>query len=170
MKLSTIILDIFKRLYQDSTKARSDVNAPRKAMKAYWETVVNFTVYREAMFRYAAYLYYKGIFTSGGAEYGASKKSEVDALKDPLDKAAKVATELLGDYGNISALGKELRETTIPFYSWLEINFKRYTQLTKNAFDEGFEKGIKTAGTLAGLKGGAFLLLCHSACRMMERS
>ena len=151
-------LDIFKRLYQDSTKARSDVNAPRKAMKAYWETVVNFTVYREAMFRYAAYLYYKGIFTSGGAEYGASKKSEVDALKDPLDKAAKVATELLGDYGNISALGKELRETTIPFYSWLEINFKRYTQLTKNAFDEGFEKGIKTAGTLAGLKGGAFLL------------
>jgi N12 class adenine-specific DNA methylase len=143
-------LGMFERFITNSNKA-FDLRQAFSSINAYWGTVIDFTMYRESILRYAAYLYYRDVFKAGKVEYGASLRNEIDGLSDPLDKAARVATELLGDYGNITALGKDLRDTTIPFYSWYEINFKRYKRLTQNAFDEGFGAGAKKQLTIGSL-------------------
>ncbi len=135
-------LELFDRFHNQANKA-FDLRNAFGSMHAYWNTVTEFTVYRESILRYASYLYYRDVFTSGQSEYGASIRKEIDGLADPLDKAAKVATELLGDYQNITALGKDIRQMVIPFYSWLEINFKRYKRLGRNAFDEGDDEGLE---------------------------
>jgi molybdopterin converting factor small subunit len=157
-------LELFQRFYTQSNKA-FDLKSAFNSMHSYWNTVVEFTVFRESILRYAAYLHYRNVFSEGKVEYGASLKKEIDGLNDPLDKAAKVATELLGDYANITALGKDIREGVIPFYSWLEINVKRYKRLSQNAFDDGFTKGLgfvaragAWGGTRAGVMGTLFLL------------
>lgn len=148
-------MEIFLRLSNDPT---ANLKKQLNLWQRYWQSVGTLTTYREAIFRYAAFLHYKESLAKGGKlNYGASVKDEIDAISDPTDKAAKLATELLGDYANISALGKDMRETTIPFYSWMEINFKRYNQLFRNAFEEGWEKGIQTSATVAGMKGSFFL-------------
>lgn len=148
-------LEIFQRL---SDSPGADLKRQLNLWQKYWQTVGTFTTFRESIFRYAAYLHYKQLFNDGGKiNYGASIKAEIDALKDPNAKAAKVSTELLGDYANISALGKDMRELVMPFYSWLEINTKRYSRLFRNAFDDGWQKGIGVSATVAGMKGSFFL-------------
>jgi hypothetical protein len=145
-------LELFDRFKSEANKAFS-LKQAFGSLHKYWNTVVEFTVYRETILRYAAYLYYRGVFQSGKVEYGASLRHEVDGLKDPLDKAARVATDLLGDYANITALGKDIRAGLIPFYSWYEINFKRYKRLTQNAWEEGF--GAAGGGAAGAAAGGA---------------
>lgn len=148
-------LEIFQRL---ADKPGSDLKRHLNLWQQYWQGIGTFTTYRESIMRYAAYLHYKNMFTGSGKKtYGASIKEEIDALQDPIDKAAKVATELLGDYSNITALGQDLRETVIPFYSWMEINVKRYGRLFRNAFDEGWQEGIRASASVAGMKGSFFL-------------
>lgn len=150
-------LDIFDRLFGEAQR-KEGILDKLNIMRPYWKQVVKFTSFRESMLRYAAYLHYRDVFMNGGTEYGASVRSEVDGLANPLDKAAMVATELLGDYGALSSLGKEIRQTLIPFYSWLEINIKRYARLARNAWEEG--RGAGTGARMAGLgaaKGTMFL-------------
>lgn len=59
----------------------------------------------------------------------------------------------MGDYGAISHYGGWLRQTIIPFWSWTEINTKRYWRLTANAYSEGIGKGVATGGALAIAQG-----------------
>jgi hypothetical protein len=77
----------------------------------------------------------------------------VDAVADQKDKAALLARDLVGDYGAISHYGADMRKYVIPFYSWMEINAKRYWRLTYNAYGQGIGKGIATGGGLALAKG-----------------
>ena len=77
---------------------------------------------RENMLRLAAYRWFKQALKDGQRVYGASKPAEIDAIDRPDDKAAKLARELIGDYGNISSAGQYIRRRLIPFYSWMEIN------------------------------------------------
>ena len=150
-------LESFKRLYSPTGAITSDLSSPRKAAAAYWETVSTFTNFRESTLRYASFLYYREVFTSGGKEYGASNPSEVDAIKDPIDRAAKVATEVLGDYSNLTSLGKDMREGLAPFWSWHEINFKRYRRLMMNKYSESKAAFASGVGYTAGMKGGLML-------------
>jgi lysozyme family protein len=147
-------MEIFNRLISNQVERKvSSLNPIRN----YWNTVNTFNMYREGIFRYAAYLYYKENLAAGrNVGYGASVSTEIDNITDQRDKAAKLATELLGDYANITAFGKDMRESVAPFYSWMEINFKRYTRLTRNAFNEGAGAGVRL-GVLSGTKGGIFL-------------
>lgn len=149
-------LEAFQHL-QDKIKIKRDLNL----FQGYWQTVGTFTSYRESILRYAAYLHYKDLYSKNDyRNIGASDRQEIMAMDDTLDRAAKVATELLGDYANITALGQEMREMVIPFYSWLEINAGRYTRLIRNNFQDSFGGGARAAGALAGLgvwKGSAFL-------------
>jgi hypothetical protein len=73
--------------------------------------------------------------------YGASLPKMVDAVKDPRDRAALLARDLLGDYGNVSHAGQEISRKLIPFWSWMEINAKRYWRLSSNAFAAGHDAG-----------------------------
>ena len=68
--------------------------------------------------------------------WGASVKEEVLSIDDIRDRSFKMANELLGAYDQVSETGKQLRDLLIPFYSWMEVNAKRYFQLLKNGITE----------------------------------
>lgn len=68
--------------------------------------------------------------------WGASDKDEVMSIDDIRDRAFKMANELIGAYDQISESGRALRDLLIPFYSWIEVNAKRYWQLLKNGLTE----------------------------------
>ena len=128
-----------------------DPNLAQEVVQRYWRGVKNFTTWRENILRLAAYRHFQKEIAAGRKVYGASSKKQIDALKDPKEKAAKLARELLGDYGNISMAGQWLRRHLIPFYSWIEINAPRYVRLLRNLpYEEG---GGRRAGRLAAAAG-----------------
>lgn len=146
-------IDVFNKFYKETPTAKT---ALQKAniFKKYWQSVQKLTRFRESLLRYAAYLDYVERFTSNkNINYGASNRKIIDALKDPKDKASKVATELLGDYANITAMGKGLRSTISPFFSWIEINTKRYPAIIRNAWQDSYSKGATTTTRTMGLIG-----------------
>jgi hypothetical protein len=139
-------------------------------IQKYWNNLKDYTQWRENILRLSAYRYFKEAIKKGKNPYGASKKTEVDAIGDVNKKAAKLARELLGDYGNISKGGQWLRERMIPFYSWMEINAPRYVRLFKNLKHEGkgtgklFGAGIIKAGyktTKLGIKATILYVLIN---------
>jgi N12 class adenine-specific DNA methylase len=117
----------------------------------YWEATKGLTQFRENILRMAAFKYFVKELQSGKKLYGASKPELVDAEKDVKKKAAMLARDLIGDYGNISAAGKWLRERVIAFWSWMEINAPRYVRLLQNAKREEGASGPKRAATMAAL-------------------
>jgi len=143
---------VFERFYNASKKKSLIQKA--NIFKKYWEGVKKWTQFRESLLRYSAYLDYIERFTGKGKpNYGSSNRADVNALSSPKDKASKVATELLGDYANITAFGKDMRESVAPFYSWIEINFKRYPGITKNAWQDGYKEGSTTSARTLGVIG-----------------
>lgn len=108
-----------------------------------WNGLQDFTRFRENWMRYAAYLDYADRLAGGEnlAEvgWGASNPEMVETLlkSDYRDAAGILAREAIGDYGNVSAYGMQIRNKLIPFYSWLEINTSRYTRLFRNAWGQG---------------------------------
>jgi len=113
------------------------------------------TTYRENILRLAAWRYFKKKIADNPDQkiYAASKQTEIDQIRE-LQKdddvrdaegltetdhqiAAKLARELIGDYGNISHAGQAIRSHLMPFYSWMEINAPRYIRLMRNAKAEG---------------------------------
>lgn len=104
-----------------------------------WSGVQNFTDFREQILRYACFLSYKEQMSKNNGlplNWGASVKDEVLALDNIPDRAFKMSNELLGAYDQVSQTGKSIREFAVPFYSWLEVNAKRYYQLLKNGLTE----------------------------------
>jgi hypothetical protein len=117
-----------------------------KPLKSYAEFTKNVTNYREAVGRYAAYLDYLDQLKGGKLKnYGSSRPAIVDGLKSNEDKAFKLSNDLLGAYDEVSEAGQIIRNHLIPFYSWMEINMKRYKNLFKNAVTN------KEVGKVAGL-------------------
>lgn len=142
-------LSAFRHLTDDHGSARPDKLLFQAAGNV-WRALQGSTQWRENVFRYASYLdYIEKIEGGRPTGYGASVPKLVDAVKDPKDKAALLARDLIGDYGAISVAGGWLRRHLIPFWSWTEINTKRYWRLTSNAWSQGAGKGIVTGGALA---------------------
>lgn len=140
-------LDVFKRFYSKNKSGLT--GAPKK----YFDVVRNKTEFRENMLRFAAYKYYLEKLKSGTlVNYGGAKKSAVENIHRDMGvevAAAHLSRNLLGDYGNLTVMGNWLRETTIPFWSWQEVNAKRYPKLIVSAIQEGKSRGLK-AGVRAG--------------------
>jgi len=112
-----------------------DPNFIKNAWNKYWGTANRATQFREAIFRYSTYLdYLEQMKKNGGRpkNFGASKPEEIMALSDIRDRAFKLSNDVLGAYDNVSVLGKEIRTHLVPFYSFLETNFKRYAQFYAN--------------------------------------
>lgn len=82
-------------------------NIPKKAWDGYWKKARLATDWREAILRYANYLsFLQQIETKGKPKsYAASIPEAVEALKDPKDKAYKLANELMGAYDQVSEGG-----------------------------------------------------------------
>lgn len=123
-------------VHQHSALARleaGDRNVIQRTWDKYWGTATNIARWREGVLRLAAYKWFKKQLQSGKTDlYGASRREEVDAVQGIENKAAKLARELIGDYGNVSQAGHWIREKMIPFWSWMEINAPRYYRIFKN--------------------------------------
>ena len=105
---------------------------------------------REDTLRLAAYRYFQDKLETGANVFGASNRQELALIPDKKDKAAKMARELIGDYGAISTGGRWLRRHMLPFWSWMEINAPRYVRMMKNAsFEEKGGTGSRVAGVVA---------------------
>jgi len=120
-----------------------------------WEQNVGRPVsdFREGILRYANFLEYLDQANAGKLRnYGASRPSDVDALKAPADKAYKLSNDLLGAYDEITEGGRVIRDLAIPFWSFQELNFRRYKWLIKNAAHDEKLAGLvgrKLLGTAA---------------------
>ncbi len=125
------------------TLASDDPNVVQKVAGGYWRGVKNFNVWREDALRLSAWRWFNEQFAAGKTptdlNYAASNPNDIDAIWNDTnnadrvdDVAAKLARELVGDYGNISQSGLWIRRHMIPFYSWMEINAPRYVRMLKN--------------------------------------
>jgi NTP hydrolase family protein/strawberry notch-like protein/inorganic pyrophosphatase-like protein len=137
---------------------------PKTWGQKYWTQVKQVTVWRENILRLAAWRYFKD--NADKNLYGASKPDEVNAVRDPEERAAKLARELLGDYGNISRSGEWVRKRLIPFYSWMEINAPRYVYMMRNTKYESREQG-SVKGRVAAIGAKKMIM---SASKMAIRS
>jgi len=126
-------LKMFKQLHDAKGTAKE---IPLKVWQGYWKAARLSTDFRESILRYAAFLDYleqmKADPKGRPKNYGASIPEEVDALDDIYDKAFMLSNDLLGAYDRVSVLGRNIRERLALFWSYEEMNFKRYIQLWKN--------------------------------------
>ena len=131
-------LRIFQKQYEIKTGIK---DIPEKTWSKYWKNVRLATDFRESILRYANYLDFLEQMKNNPdglpKSFGASLKEEIIGLSDIEDRAFKMSNELLGAYDDISIIGQALREHLFPFWSWKEINMKRYYRLAKNAVHEG---------------------------------
>ena len=93
----------------------------------------------------------KRTWTNNGtpSTWGASNKDEVMAHSNVRDRAYKMSNDLLGNYDEISDVGKNLRDMLIPFWSWQEVNLRRYYRLIRNGL-KGDNAGNFTKRLLIG--------------------
>ncbi len=160
---------MFSRLHE---KKVGDLNLWNK----YWNGARLTTDFRESILRYANFLDYKSQLMAGKGipkNYGASKPEMINALKDIDDKAYWLSNDLLGAYDRVGVAGQVIRERLIPFWSWQEVNFKRYVQLYKNAANDGDlattvgkQLGAKTA--ITALKVGRLAIKTAAFASMLQ--
>ena len=159
-------LAVFKRFYANGKTGLMD------APKWYFDKVKGFNEFREGILRYAAYLHYRDKIAKGKSyNFGGSRQEVVQGITDPDMRAAHLARNLLGDYGDLTVMGQWLRKNLIPFYSWMEVNTKRYKNLTINAFQEGAGKGavVGAAATAAALlRMGTMYMMFAAFNRLMH--
>lgn len=151
---------------------------PGKVWNGYWKAARVTTDFRELVLRYANYIDYLEQIEKGGGKpknYGASDPKKIDSLKDYKDKAYELSNDLLGAYDRISVAGQYIRGHVFPFWSWKEVNFKRYIQLFKNAANEGTLStaiGNKILGTVANpytaFRVGSFMMKATSLWSIMQ--
>ncbi|TES88925.1 MAG: hypothetical protein E3J94_07120 [Desulfobacteraceae bacterium] len=127
-------LKIFIQLH---AKGKKISEIPKTAWNQYWKTARLSTDFREATLRYANYLDYLDQINSSKnglpKNYGASIPEEIKGIKNPKDKAFMLSNDLVGAYDRISVAGQTFREHVYPFWSFQEINMRRYFRLFKNA-------------------------------------
>ncbi|MHC4397523.1 MAG: hypothetical protein ACYS1A_17920, partial [Planctomycetota bacterium] len=142
-------LKVFKRL---SEKHGGYKNIPVKAWTGYWKTARLSTDMREALLRLAAYKQFLSEIKKNGRpkDYAASIPEEIKGLANPKDKAYWMSNDLLGAYDRVGVFGQALREHMYPFWSWKEVNFRRYIRMMRNAANDGRlikQIGRKTLGS-----------------------
>lgn len=151
------ILSEFEHLIEKPSALRRPDRFALSGLMKVWRALQRYTQFRENWLRYAAYLDYVERLEAGeGMDeigYGAAVPEMVDAIRDPKDKAALLARELVGDYGAVSHWGQGIRKRYVPFWSWLEINSKRYWRLTSNAYGQGIGQGLRTTGIVGAALG-----------------
>ncbi len=138
----------FKRFY-DEKSGRWDQKALGQVAGGI-DAVQKIQNFREATMRYAAFKHFKEELSAGTLkDYAGSKKEVIDSIHEKMGveyAAAKLSRDMLGDYGNLSVAGNWLRKNALPFWSYQEINMKRYPRFLINAFkNRGAAAGAGTA-------------------------
>lgn len=148
--------------------------SPQKVGRMYWSAVRKNAKFFESILRYATYRDYLSQVRASPEgrpkNYGASIKSEVDAMESPEDKAYRLSNELVGAYDQVSAGGQFLRREAVPFWSFQEINVRRHWRLLKNALRDERLAGamakragitVVRQGAMLPLRAGKFLALAY---------
>jgi hypothetical protein len=158
-------LSVFRKFYGEEP-ALQKINV----LKKYWKLARGGADFREAILRYANYRSYLEQMQKNErgrpSNFGASIPDEIMGLHDIRDRAFRLSNELLGPYDEISEFGQTLRRHIYPFWSWKELNARRYYRLLKNAGHSQRTKEKFAGKAFAGIKMtpyvasrlGAFLL------------
>lgn len=105
------------------------------ASKALWWTT-DVAQIREATFRYAKFLADLERIRAGKTPiYAGAYWRDAESEPTPYAMAARIARETFVDYQNISLTGEFLRRNLIPFYSWIEGNWRYHVNLFRNYTD-----------------------------------
>ena len=128
----------FERLYRENRKV---TDVPSEVWKKYWKAARLSTDFREALLRYASYKDYleqmKSDTHGKPKNFGGSVPDEIMGPSDIKDRAFWLSNDLLGAYDRVGVAGNVLRQYWYPFWSWKEVNFRRYVQFAKNAASDG---------------------------------
>ena len=145
------------KLKEDPNYFKKIINLPLDVATKYWETTTGLTAFRENQLRLSAYIYYYNRLSNGESlkdiGYGATDPAQLEGITDHKKIAGILARNLIGDYGNITKGGQFLRENVAPFFSFQEINFKRYTNLFLNSYKSGDYDSFKSSFWGAGKQG-----------------
>lgn len=141
--------------------------AVMRFMGAYWSKAEGLTRIRENTLRLAAARYFRDAIQRTGRipTFAASNPKIIRGLwaeTPSADRAtvvaARLARDLIGDYQSVSAGGSWARNRLMPFFSWQEINVKRYWWLVRNVAREqegglGVVGGVGRVAAAAGVRG-----------------
>lgn len=145
-----------RRKLMDAGKSAMSLGAPQLTTWGVARNQTEASSIREGIFRYAKYLASLERLQRGADPiYQGARKADVEATVDSYDgagdaiyrKAAKIARRTFVDYGEMSANGEVLRKAWIPFWSWMEGNFKYHRALCRNLRD------LQKAGEISALRG-----------------
>lgn len=129
-------------LFVGSNFMKDILGFPASAAKRAGRFVVKANVFRENIFRLAAFQFMLKQYRAGDfSNMGVSNRAAVLALKTPEQRAGKVAREAVLDYGALTKVGQDIRTNLRPFHSWDEGIFRHYGGLIKNAFAESVTAG-----------------------------
>ncbi len=121
---------------KESGLATKVATLPMSAWRGYWRIAGLGTDYRESILRYSGYLDYLDQMRQGKdnepKNFGASMPAEIRGIRDIRDRAYKLSADILGDYSDISVVGRELRTRWYPFWSFQELNARAYLQGLRN--------------------------------------
>ena len=95
--------------------------------------------YREAILKYAAFIQFREEMLANGGKpksWGASDRRRIMGLKTVDQRAFQMANDLLGAYDEVGHMGQWLRNYAMPFFSWEEVNTRRYKRLLQNAMED----------------------------------
>ena len=127
------------------TAGKQTIRALTRPDVAYLNTVAPVNNFREDVLRHSAFRYYrKKLNNNEEVNYGASQEEIIKQLQKDMGNdvaAAHIARNLIGDYGDMTVAGEWLRRHLVPFWSFQEINLKRWPQITINAIKAGRGKG-----------------------------
>ncbi len=134
---------------------------PRKAWDRYWRGMRMATDFREGILRYANYLSFREQMQKNGrpTAWGASDPDLVMALDSIEDRAFMLSNQLLGAYDEVSVKTQDVRNNLLPFFSWQEVNARRYVQLMKNVNLDAKATTELGKKVTIGLKRTPFLVL-----------
>ena len=120
--------------FSDLDIAKKDPELYKRILKSpmkYMHIVQKASIWRENVFRLAAYLAYRDESVSKGRSilevgYGASNPKILRELADdPKVLSARMARDTIGDYTNISHSGKYMARFYLLFYRWVESNLRK---------------------------------------------
>ena len=119
-------------------KSGNLLDIPKSTWNWYWKNAQVATATREATLRYGAYLDYLEQMKGSPDKltpknFGASIPEEIIGLSTAEKRAFWLQNDLLGAYDRVGVIGNELRTHIWPFWSWKEVNFRRYVNFYKNA-------------------------------------
>ena len=117
----------FRRLYEGVLKDKP--NLAVRMWRKYWDVAEVGTNVRESILRYASFLHFKKEIEANGGKvknFAASNPDEVRGIEGNEYKAARLASDLLGAYEDLSVAGQWMRDHLMLFYSFQELNVRTY--------------------------------------------